>query len=112
MTTGCSVVFIRAFLSYSELSFFRESVCLRPGIGVSVGYDYFHDPSKPLAWRFEKFSVLIGPISILDTYARTRHRPRPRALLRHGGGKRWLHPSLEAAASYPVRHYHEDQTAD
>jgi hypothetical protein len=71
MATGCSVVFIRAFLSYSGLSFFRESVCLRAGIGVAVGYDCFHDPSKPPAWRFEKFSVLLEPISILDTYART-----------------------------------------
>src|SRR4029077_9681756 len=90
---------------------FRESVCLRAGFGVAVGYDCFHDPSKPPAWRFEKFSVLIGPISILNTYARTRPRPRPRALLRDGGGKRWLHPSLEAAASHSGRHYHEDQTA-
>src|SRR5580704_10863977 len=111
MTTGCSVVFIRAFLSYPGLSFFRESVCLRAGIGVAVGDDCFHDRSKPPTWRFEKFSVLIGPISILDTYARARHRPRPHALLRHGGGKRWLHPSLEAAASHSVRHYYEDQTA-
>src|ERR1700719_1217301 len=86
MATGCSVLFIRAFLSYSGLSFFRESVCLRAGFGVAGGYDCFHDPSKPPAWRFEKFSVLIGSISILDTYARTRHPPRPRVLLRHGGG--------------------------
>src|ERR1700693_4156380 len=111
MATGCSVVFIRAFLSYSGLSFFRESVCLRAGIGVAVGYDCFHDPSKPPAWRFETFNVLIGPISILDTYARTRHRPRPRALLRHGGGKRWLHPGLEAAASHSVRPYPATQCA-
>src|SRR4029077_10613861 len=87
----------------------RESVCLRAGIGVAVGYDCFHDPSKPPAWPFEKFSVLIGPISILDTYARTRYRPR--ALLRHGGGKRWLHPGLEAAASHSVRHYPATQCA-
>ena len=31
---GCIHKFIRAFLSYSGLSFFRESVCLRTGFGA------------------------------------------------------------------------------
>src|SRR4029077_7319045 len=80
-------------------------------LGVVVGYDCFHDPSKTPTVRFEKLSVFMGPMSILYSREHARYRPRSRALLRHGGGKQRVHPSLQTAASHSVRHYPQDQAA-
>src|SRR4029077_5218861 len=51
MATGCSDLFMIAFLScfgmiWFGLVIFRERDRLRTGFGVVLGYDCFHDPSK------------------------------------------------------------------